>query len=72
MVMSAIDLVKQHNYNVTEEIVRHGLEATSAAAFYNIVKAIGRRVGDEGSGRVISVRARTTTNTRTAPRGREL
>ncbi|HJQ55826.1 MAG TPA: (2Fe-2S)-binding protein [Vineibacter sp.] len=42
MVMSAIDLVKQHNYNVTEDIVRHGLEGNlcRCTGYHNIVKAI--------------------------------
>jgi carbon-monoxide dehydrogenase small subunit len=42
MVMSAIDLVKRHNYDVTEEIVRHGLEGNicRCTGYHNIVKAI--------------------------------
>jgi carbon-monoxide dehydrogenase small subunit len=42
MVMSAIDLVKQHNYNVTEDVVRHGLEGNicRCTGYHNIVKAI--------------------------------
>jgi carbon-monoxide dehydrogenase small subunit len=42
MVMSAIDLVKQHNYNVTEDIVRHGLEGNfcRCTGYHNIVKAV--------------------------------
>jgi aerobic carbon-monoxide dehydrogenase small subunit len=42
MVMSAIDLVKRHNYNVTEEIVRHGLEGNlcRCTGYHNIVKSI--------------------------------
>jgi carbon-monoxide dehydrogenase small subunit len=42
MVMSAIDLVKLHNYNVTEDIVRHGLEGNicRCTGYHNIVKAI--------------------------------
>ena len=42
MVMSAIDLVKRHNYAVTEEIVRHGLEGNlcRCTGYHNIVKSI--------------------------------
>ena len=42
MVMSAIDLVKRHNYNVTEDIVRHGLEGNlcRCTGYHNIVKSI--------------------------------
>src|SRR5690349_695354 len=42
MVMSAIDLVKRHNYAVTEDIVRHGLEGNlcRCTGYHNIVKSI--------------------------------
>ena len=42
MVMSAIDLVKRNNYQVTEDIVRHGLEGNicRCTGYHNIVKAI--------------------------------
>ena len=42
MVMSAIDLVKRHNYNVDEATVRHGLEGNlcRCTGYHNIVKAV--------------------------------
>ncbi|QQS12430.1 MAG: (2Fe-2S)-binding protein [Rhodospirillales bacterium] len=42
MVMSAIDLVKRHNYAVDEDIVRHGLEGNicRCTGYHNIVKSI--------------------------------
>jgi carbon-monoxide dehydrogenase small subunit len=42
MVMSAIDLVKRHNYQVDESTVRHGLEGNlcRCTGYHNIVKSI--------------------------------
>ncbi|MGE0153589.1 MAG: (2Fe-2S)-binding protein [Reyranellaceae bacterium] len=42
MVMSAIDLVKRHNYDVDETTVRHGLEGNlcRCTGYHNIVKAV--------------------------------
>jgi carbon-monoxide dehydrogenase small subunit len=42
MVMSAIDLVKRHNYQLDEETVRHGLEGNlcRCTGYHNIVKSI--------------------------------
>src|SRR6185436_17761146 len=42
MVMSAIDLVKRHNYKVDESMVRHGLEGNlcRCTGYHNIVKAV--------------------------------
>ena len=42
MVMSAIDLVKRHNYKVDETTVRHGLEGNlcRCTGYHNIVKAV--------------------------------
>ena len=42
MVMSAIDLVKRHNYKLDEQTVRHGLEGNlcRCTGYHNIVKAV--------------------------------
>ena len=42
MVMSAIDLVKRHNYQLDEATVRHGLEGNlcRCTGYHNIVKAV--------------------------------
>ncbi len=42
MVMSAIDLVKRHNYQLDETTVRHGLEGNlcRCTGYHNIVKAV--------------------------------
>jgi carbon-monoxide dehydrogenase small subunit len=42
MVMSAIDLVKRHNYKLDEHTVRHGLEGNlcRCTGYHNIVKAV--------------------------------
>src|SRR4029079_365221 len=42
MVMSAIDMVKRHNYQLDETTVRHELEGTlcRCTGYHNIVKAI--------------------------------
>jgi carbon-monoxide dehydrogenase small subunit len=42
MVMSAIDLVKRHNYKLDEKTVRHGLEGNlcRCTGYHNIVKAV--------------------------------
>jgi len=42
MVMSAIDLVKRHNYKLDEMTVRHGLEGNlcRCTGYHNIVKAV--------------------------------
>ena len=42
MVMSAIDLVKCHNYKLDETTVRHGLEGNlcRCTGYHNIVKAV--------------------------------
>jgi carbon-monoxide dehydrogenase small subunit len=42
MVMSAIDLVKRHDYQLDEATVRHGLEGNlcRCTGYHNIVKAV--------------------------------